>query len=118
MRTATDTKRATFVKTLLAAAIASTASSVVQAQLEEIVVTARKTAESVQDVPIAVTAIGGQIIKELNIRSANELLDFVPGATYVTSNPGEQVFSIRGISSGSEGAASDYGVLVLALIPI
>ena len=113
MRTATNTKRATFIKTLLAAAIASTGSPIVQAQLEEIIVVARKTEESLQSVPISVTAIGGQDITELNIRSANEVLDFVPGATYLTSNPGEQVFSIRGISSGSEGASTDSGVLVM-----
>jgi len=120
MHTASSTKRAAFTKTLLAATIAATSSSFVYAQapagastLEEIVVVARKTEESLQDVPIAVTAIGGKSIKELNIRSANEVLDFVPGATWLTSNPGEQVFSIRGISSGSEGASTDSGVLVM-----
>jgi iron complex outermembrane receptor protein len=83
------------------------------ATLDEITVTARKVEESMQDVPVAVSALDGDFIKELNLKSPTDVLDFIPGATYLHSNPGEQVFSLRGISSGAEGASSDAGVLVM-----
>ncbi|MBI1732343.1 MAG: TonB-dependent receptor [Gammaproteobacteria bacterium] len=49
------------------------------AELEEIIVTAQKRAESVQDVPIAITAFGGQQIEDLAIRDLRQLTEYIPG---------------------------------------
>ena len=105
----------TFKKKLLATAIVLVATSTthVYAALEEIVVTARKVEESLQDVPVAVSAFSGNFVKDLKIGSIDETLAFVPGATLISSSPGEQTFSIRGVSSGAEGASTDSGVLVM-----
>ena len=105
-----------FKKKLLATIIVLTAASTANAYaavLEEIVVTARKVEESLQDVPVAMSAMSGNFLKDLNIGSIDETLAFVPGATLISSSPGEQTFSIRGVSSGSEGASSDSGVMVM-----
>lgn len=60
------------------------------AELEEIVVTAQKRAESVQDVPIAMVAFGGEQIQELAIGDLRQLIEYVPGV---------ELFDDRGISS-------------------
>mgnify|MGYP001258737116 FL=1 len=49
-----------------------------QAQLEEVVVTAQKTEESLQDTPIAVTAITEGTIQDLNITSARDMQGIAP----------------------------------------
>jgi outer membrane receptor protein involved in Fe transport len=51
-------------------------------QLEEIVVTARKREESLQDVPIAVTALSAQRIEELRITSPDDIARFTPGFSF------------------------------------
>jgi outer membrane receptor protein involved in Fe transport len=52
------------------------------AALDEIVVTARKREESLQDVPLSVTAVASQDILERNIRDARDLAQFTPGFSY------------------------------------
>ena len=53
--------------------------------LEEVVVTARKKEESLQDVPISVTAITADRIEELRILSPDDIARFTPGFSYVSS---------------------------------
>ena len=50
--------------------------------LDEIVVTARLREETLQDVPIAVTAISGQEIRDLQMRNAGDLAAFTPGFSF------------------------------------
>ena len=63
----------TFAKVALSAAVASLSmtalSQEVEFGLEEVVVTAQKRTESLQDVPISVTAISGEQIENASIRS-------------------------------------------------
>jgi len=69
-----------------------------QLRLEEVIVTARKRAESMQDVPIAVTALGEQL-KRSTVRSIQDVSNFVPNVSIdrIGSNNGASI-SIRGIS--------------------
>ena len=53
--------------------------------LEEIVVTARKREEALQDVPLTVTAVSATKIQELGIRDARELALYVPGFSNIAS---------------------------------
>jgi iron complex outermembrane receptor protein len=55
------------------------------AGLEEIVVTARKVEERLQDVPLTVTAISSQQIEELRITSPEDIARYTPGFSYVAS---------------------------------
>ena len=50
--------------------------------LDEIVVTARKREESLQDVPISVTAFTGNRLAELQIRNASDIAEFTPGFSF------------------------------------
>ena len=53
-------------------------------QLEEIVVTARKREESIQDIPISVSAFTANEIETLGSRNLSDLSDFAPGFTFET----------------------------------
>ena len=57
----------------LAVAIATASSGAHAAQLEEIIVTAQKRAESLQDVPISMVAIEGSKIEDAGIHSLSGL---------------------------------------------
>ncbi|MBT8079284.1 MAG: TonB-dependent receptor [Gammaproteobacteria bacterium] len=50
-----------------------------EATLEEIIVTAQKRAQSIQDTPIAVTVLSGDAIEKLGIESSNDIADYTPG---------------------------------------
>jgi len=53
--------------------------------LDEIVVTARKREEALQDVPLTVTAVGAERIAELAIKDSRDLALYVPGFSNVAS---------------------------------
>ena len=67
----------TFAKVALSAAVASVSMTVAGQALEEVVVTAQKRTESLQDVPISVTAIGRELIQDASIRSFALLVEAV-----------------------------------------
>jgi outer membrane receptor protein involved in Fe transport len=90
----------TFAKVALSAAVASVSMTVAGQALEEVVVTAQKRVESLQDVPISVTAISGEQIQDASIRSFNELSAYVPNFS-VTENAVNSIIEMRGISIGA-----------------
>ena len=67
--------------------------------LEEMVVTAQKREESLQDVPISVSTITGESIQAESIRELEELTFKTPNVTISETALGDKVF-IRGIGSG------------------
>jgi len=81
--------------------------------LETIVVTARKVAENLQEVPVAVNTMKTADIRANNLATSQDVLGFTPGAEYVAATPENSGLSIRGVSSGGGGASSDTGVLVM-----
>lgn len=87
-----------------------------QAALEEVVVTATRRAESLQDVPLAVSAITSEELQTRGIFETSDLNRSVPNllvsSPYGTQQPN---FSVRGIGVGTEfnaNAASPIGVYV------
>ncbi len=70
--------------------------SIAQAQLEEVVVTATKRTESLQDVPISVQALGGEALKELGIQTFDEYIEFLPNVVSAGIGPGQREIYIRG----------------------
>ena len=90
----------TFAKVALSAAVASLSVTAFGQALEEVVVTAQKRTESLQDVPISVTAVSGQLIQDASIRSFAELGNYVPNFS-VSENPVNTIITMRGISIGA-----------------
>lgn len=89
-----------FVRSLLGAAIAATsASSFADLVLEEVVVTAQLRAQSLQDVPISVSAVDGSKIAEAGITKIEDLQSYVPNFSMSETGVGTNIY-IRGIGSG------------------
>lgn len=82
--------------------------------LEEIVVTAQKREQSLQDVPIAVTAITQENIQANRIFTVNDLSSVAPGLVVKPSPGGNSVpaFTIRGAESFGVVAGSDKQVSI------
>jgi iron complex outermembrane recepter protein len=81
------------------AATGKTTSHAAPIDLEEIVVTADRRQEKLQDVPIAVTALGTDAIERLRINGIDDLARNVPSLTFSELSPGEVRLSMRGITS-------------------
>ena len=73
-----------------------------QQALEEIVVTATRREETTQDIPMAISVLGGQQLEDLNITDMQDYVEMLPNVSYVTLGPGSGNVYIRGISSGGE----------------
>ena len=89
--------------TLVAAVTAALACSAVTStafELEEIVVTAQKRAESLQDVPISVSAVGAEKLADAGIEKVADLTAYVPNLAMTEMGIGTQL-RIRGIGSGN-----------------
>lgn len=56
-----------------------------RAVLQEVIVTARKYSEPLQDVPLSVTALGASTIRELHVNDARDLALLAPGLSYTSS---------------------------------
>lgn len=81
-----------------------------QAEIEEIVVTAQKRAESVQDVPIAVSAFDADALDRKQIDTFSDLQFNVPNVSYSKGNFSGSNFSIRGLGTIAVGTSADSGV--------
>ena len=91
--------RKRFFALLLCGSVASNAGAQV---LEEIIVTAQRRAENLQDVGISITAFSAQQLQNLALNNSNELVFLTPGLTL--NNPGGEgnitSLTLRGIGQG------------------
>lgn len=88
---------------LSALALAVATASTAQAQslmLEEVIVTAQKREQSLQDVPIAVAAMSGEKISDIGITGLEELTLFIPNVNINQGQATSNLF-IRGVGSGT-----------------
>ena len=83
-----------------------------QATIEEVIVTAQRTEQSLQDVPIAVSAFTDEMLSERQIEVASDIQLQVPGVAYSANTFGSGGFAIRGIANFATAASSDAGVEV------
>ncbi|MET0270130.1 MAG: TonB-dependent receptor plug domain-containing protein, partial [Sphingomonas sp.] len=89
----------------LSAPAGDAATSSVAADSDVIVVTATKRAESIQDVPTAITAIGGSALVDQDIRSAAEITRLIPNASAAqTESRTRPRWFIRGVGSNDPAA--------------
>lgn len=94
------------------AGIVSPASAQEGAAIEEVVVTARKRAERLQEVPIAISAITEETIQRAGIQRPSDFISLIPNVTLVdTANVGDTQVSIRGIVS-TRDAESTFAYVV------
>jgi outer membrane receptor protein involved in Fe transport len=68
--------------------------------IEEVIVTAQKRSERLQDVPMTVSVIDAQALVDSNQTQLHEYFNQIPGLTLAQSTIGPSIVSIRGITSG------------------
>lgn len=78
---------------------ASFATSSAHAQLEEIIVTATKRAESSQDIPVAIQAMSGESMDKLGVNTFEEYVKYLPNVTQQGRGPGRNEIYIRGVAT-------------------
>ena len=115
------TRQLTFLLAMLAGPLLAVEPVMVRAEvqneagLEEIVVTARKREESLQDTPVSITAFTGAMLEQQHITSLDKIADATPnlifdtGTTFSGSNAAAAVY-IRGIGQIDYSMATDPGV--------
>ena len=69
------------------------------AGLAEVVVTAQKRAENLQDVPISVQALGTQQLEQMNITKFDDYVKLLPSVAFQTGGPSFQHTFMRGVAS-------------------
>src|SRR5579862_1869513 len=90
---------------------ASSQNAVVDNSLEEIVVTAQRRSENLQDVPLAVSVVSGKDLEQTNFRGVTDLQYVVPSLTFDPNNGGG--FQIRGVGTQSYDFSNEQGVSVV-----
>jgi iron complex outermembrane receptor protein len=98
------------VSTALLAGVAAGPLLAQDLAIEEIIVTATKRAESVMDVPLAITAMSGQSIREVNLNDVKDLISFTPGITGNSKDSFLDFVSVRGIRTIDYGNGGDPSV--------
>lgn len=94
--------------------LVSYAPAYVQAQqspmgLDEVIVTAQKREERLQDVPISVQSLGETKLENLKIANFDQYMQFLPSASFVTLRPGFAQVYMRGVASAGDGDANHSG---------
>ena len=86
----------------------------VSAQIEEIIVTAQKREQNVQDVSIAITAFTGDTLRDLGVARPRDLAQFTPGLTVnaTSSYEGDSVFTIRGVGMNDVTSKQNPAVMI------
>jgi outer membrane receptor protein involved in Fe transport len=112
--------------TALAVVLAATFTSLANAQdaaqdedagreIQEIVVTAQKREQRLQDVPIVVTSVSGELLQDAGVRDIRDLTVLTPGLT-VTSTSNETIVTarVRGVGTVGDnpGLESSVGVVI------
>lgn len=96
---------------LAALPLAISATSFAQTTLEEVIVTAQKRAQSVQDIGVTVSAFSGEQVEDMNLSSPKDLAAFTPGlSTTNATSGGTPIFAIRGIGLDDFNVNNNSGV--------
>jgi len=70
-----------------------------KAKIEVIEVTATKRAESIQDVPVTVTALTGDSLEKLGVSNFDQYVEFLPNVVFQGTGPGQNEIYIRGAAT-------------------
>ena len=78
--------------------------------IEEVIVTSQRVEESLQDVPIAVTALTADMLEDQQIQSGSDLQLITPSLNFQGNDSGGGAFNIRGITNLAVSATAESGV--------
>lgn len=80
--------------------------------IQDIVVTAQKREQSINSVPMSITAATGEQLSQLGIKEASDLVKITPGLTFSTSQTGTPVYTLRGIGYDGFSLATRQAVSI------
>lgn len=87
--------------------LAAAAQAQIEATLEEVIVTAQKRSENVQDVPSAISVLPQEQLNRLSLQQLSDYVGYVPGFTLIDAGyPGRTQLTLRGISTGASDNAT------------
>lgn len=92
------------------ATFAQSADETTTTRVEEVVVTAQRREQSLQDVPLAITAFGAEMLERTAATGIEDVASRTPGVTMTQFNVGEPQVYIRGVGSTSDSAAADPSI--------
>ncbi len=94
---------------ILALSLGATVPATAQ-MLEEVVVTAQKRSQSLQDVPIALSAFNATFLQTTGVQNLGGLEQFTPGLDIESLSVTQPTYKIRGIGSGGLSIGTDPAV--------
>ncbi|MDP9052201.1 MAG: TonB-dependent receptor [Acidobacteriota bacterium] len=80
--------------------------------LQEVIVTAQKRQQSINDVPMTITSVDSGTLQRQQINSLADLAQVVPGLSYTTTKDGNPVYTIRGVGFYDQSLAAYPAVSV------
>ncbi|MFM8356209.1 MAG: TonB-dependent receptor [Gammaproteobacteria bacterium] len=78
--------------------------------IEEIVVSVQRRSETLSDVPISVTAVTGEFVRDVNLDDVKDLVAFTPGLTGNSKDSFIDALNIRGIVTNDFGVGGDPSI--------
>ncbi|MEQ8485455.1 MAG: TonB-dependent receptor [Pseudomonadales bacterium] len=78
--------------------------------IEEVVVTAQKRSESIQDVPVAVTALTARTLEDMGAQSFMDYQRFLPSLSVLSRGDGNSTLQVRGVSPPGFGTQATTAV--------
>lgn len=78
--------------------------------LAEVVVTAERRSETVQNVPITIQAITGEQLSQMQVETFDDVLRYLPNVTFSPNGPGQGNIYMRGLSAGFAGNQSSAAI--------
>lgn len=100
-------RRTALAQSISAVVLTSVAGTGVAQEIEEVIVTATKREESIQDVPLAITAFTGTFVKDVNLDDVKDLVTFTPGVSGNSTDAFIDGISIRGVRTQDFGVGGD-----------
>jgi iron complex outermembrane receptor protein len=74
--------------------------------IQEIVVTAQRRTENIQNVPITIQALTAETLKDLSVTTFDDFVRYLPNVSVATNGPGQGNIFMRGLSVGAAGSQS------------
>lgn len=73
-------------------------------EIDEVVVTATRRTENIQNVPIALTALTGTVLRDLNVQTLEDFVKYLPNVSTAGVGPGQDEVYMRGLSTTHQGS--------------
>ena len=94
----------------LASATAAADANADSEGIQEIVVTAQRRTENMQEVPITIQALTAETLTQLNVSTFDDFVKYLPNVTAANNGPGQENIYMRGLSangvSGNQGGGA------------